>query len=139
MILRWPTELPLPERNGYQRQAQDSRIRRRREAGPPRSRRRFSSVARFVSLTIDVDRNQKAVFDNFYEHDTAEGSLQFIMPDPTTHGWPLLTTTGAALLDPDGEPLLIAAFWLCQFGEQTPAEIIRGIRFQISFPVVVLR
>ncbi|MCV0424672.1 MAG: hypothetical protein K5905_04305 [Roseibium sp.] len=139
MTLRWPSDLPLPERNPYQRQSQDPRISRRREAGPPGSRRRFSSVARFVSLTIDVSRNQKAIFDNFYEGDTAEGSLPFIMPDPTTHDWPLLDpTTGDQLQDPDGNALLIAAHWLCLFGEQTPTETIRGIRFQISFPVAVM-
>jgi len=138
MIPIWPTELPKPQRNPYQAQVQDPRLRRRAESGPPGTRRRFSAAARFVSLSIDVSRAEKAVFDNFLEIETAMGSLPFLMPDPVTDGWNLLDPNGDQLLTPDGDPLLIAAHWLCQFGETMPVETIRGIRFQITFPIAVM-
>lgn len=138
MIARWPTDLPRPQRSGYQGQVQDPRIRRRSEAGPPGYRRRFSSVARIVTLAIDVSRDEKSVFDRFHQVETAMGSLPFIMPDPTLDGWSLLDTDANPLLTPDGDPLLVSAPWLCLFGDTSPVETIRGIRFQITFPVAVM-
>lgn len=134
----WPTDLPRPFRDGYQGQAQDPRVRRRAETGPRGHRRRFSAIAQIHSLTIDVSRDQKAVFDKFHKEDTSLGTLPFVMPDPLTDGWPLLAPDGQALLAPDDEPILIAAHWLCQFGETMPVETIRGIRFRITFPLEVL-
>ena len=135
MIPVWPSELPRPERGPYQGQRQDPRERRRTETGPRGHRRRFSSFARIHSLTIDVTRNQKAIFDRFFDQDTAAGSLPFLMPDPLTDGWPLLAPSGEPLHTPDDQPILISAFWLCQFGETMPVERVLGIRFQITFPL----
>ena len=138
MIPVWPTGLPKPQRTSYQSQYQDPRLRRRAETGPSGMSLRYSSAARIVSLSMGVSRDQKAIFDRFFENDVSMGSLPFLMPDPLTDGWPLLAPDGEPMLSPDGERLLIAAYWLCQFGETMPVETIRGIRFQISFPVVVM-
>jgi len=137
-ILTWPTDLPKPDRDGYQRQIDDPRLGRNRDTGPAAWRRRWSSVSKSVSLTIDVDRSQKAVFDRFYEEDADFGSNLFWMPDPTTDGWPLLASDGRPLLLPDGTPILMAARWLCLFGKETPRESVRGIRFRIAFNVAVM-
>lgn len=138
MILRWPSDLPLPQRNGYQGQNQDPRSRRRAQAGPPAYRPLYSSAARNVSLSIHVDRDQKAVFDGFYDRDTKKGVLPFLMADPVTDGWRLLGTDGLLLLDPAGTPLLMSAYWLCLFGDTTPTEIVSGVNFVISFSVAVM-
>lgn len=134
----WPSDLPRPNRAGYQRQTDDPRLARRAEAGPPAYRRRWSSTTRSVALVIDVSRSQKAIFDDFHDEVTASGSLPFWMPDPTTDGWPVLDAIGAPVLAGDGAPLLLAAQWLCLFGATTPVETLRGVRFQISFGVTVL-
>jgi len=138
MIPVWPTELPKPQRSGFQKQHQDPRLRRRAETGPPGYRRRFSSAAQFVSLSMSVTRDQVAIFENFHRNETALGTLPFVMPDPLTDGWELLTPDGEPLLAPDDEPVLIAAHWLCLFGESMPAITMRGIRFVITFPVTVM-
>ena len=88
----WPSELPRPSRASWSAQLQDPRARRSAENGPPGYRRRFSSAARLVTMEIEVSRNGKAVFDTFHA-DLAYGSLPFTMPDPTTDGWPLLSST----------------------------------------------
>lgn len=138
MIPEWPVDLPRPRRDGWQAAPQESRLRRRSDSGPPGYRRRFSSVARLVTLAIDVSRDGKAIFDNFYAEDTADGSLPFYMPDPTTDGWALLTDEGVPILTGDGEQILLAETWLCQFGDALPSETIRGVEFRITFSVVVL-
>ena len=134
----WPAELPNPSRGGYQAQNEDSRL-RRSASGPRGYRRKYSSAGRLVQLQlVDVPRSLKAVFDNFYEGTVADGVLPFYMPDPVTNRWPFLLPNGQPALAGDGAPLLMAAQWLCIFGEETPSETISGTRFDIAFSVVVL-
>lgn len=133
----WPTSLPRPERNTWQSQPQDARLKRQSDAGPPGFRRRFSQAAKTVTLSVLLSRNQKAVFDRFFEADTRGGSLLFWMPDPTTDGWPMLTADGVPVLNGAGQPVLLSARWLCLF-DAMPAEAIVGIEFRKSFSVVVM-
>lgn len=137
-IAIWPEELPRPERASWSRTRQDSRLKLRSDAGPARYRRRFSAVAKLVTLSILVDRDGLAIFERFYEETTEEGSLLFYMPDPTTDGWGLFTGGGAPLLKSDGTPLLLAKRWLCAWGDQTPTDAIVGVEFRVSFSVAVM-
>lgn len=137
-MITWPNTLPRPERDTYQAQAEDPRRKGRNEVGPKRYRRRWSSVARNVTLSIIGGQNERAVFHRFYEDETSWGAQPFQMPDPTRHGWPLLTADGQPLLTAAGAPVLVAAHWLCVFGDQVPTETIIGTEFRINFSVVVL-
>ncbi len=134
----WPSTLPKPSRADYQAQIVDPRLTKSAGSGPPGYRRRWSSVARNVALSINVPRAEKAVFDGFYRDTTAYGALPFWMPDPTTDGWPMLTSDGLPVLTGDGTPVLMSAQWLCLFGSTTPVETIQGVRFNIDFGVVVM-
>ena len=135
----WPQTLDRFERPGWQVQPQDSRQRRSNEAGPPGYRRRFSAVAKQVSLSIILTRDEKAVFDRFHEEDCAHGSRVFWMPDPSTHGWPLLAGSGQQLLTATGAPLQLGARWLCAWGDPPPTEAIVGqVQFRKTFSVWVL-
>ena len=138
MIAIWPSTLPRPERDSWQLQRQDARRKTQADMGPPRYRKRFSKAPKLVTLSVVLSRNQKAVFDNFYEHDCAEGARRFWMPDPTTDGWPLLTSSGQSLLTSEGEPMLLAKRWLCAWGDQTPVETLQTLEFRKSFSIVVL-
>ena len=138
MIPTWPSTLPRPMRDSWQASPQDARIKRRTDNGPAGYRRKFSSAARLVTLSIDVGRDGKAVFDNFLAGDCAGGALPFYMPDPTTDGWPLLGDDGTPLLTDEGVPLLLANIWLCQFGDNMPAETVIGVRFRIAFSIAVM-
>lgn len=132
------SELPPPERDSWQLTPQEARRKRQNEAGPPSYRRRFSSAARLVSLSVILTRDQKAVFDLFYHDTCAEGSLLFWMPDPTTDGWQLLSSTGVPLLSGD-VPLLLSERWLCAWGDDQPVEaVVRQVKFQKTFSVVVM-
>ena len=107
----WPDALPSPLRTAYLAQRQDIRA-RRSVNGPPSYRRRFSSGARLVSLAIEVPRSGKAVFDQFYDLITHDGTLPFMMPDPATDGRALLTERGDPILSGNGDPILLSAIWL---------------------------
>lgn len=138
-IQTWPTELPRPERKTWQRTTQDTRRQRKPEAGVLGSRRGLSKSPLVVTLSVVLDRNQKAIFDTFFEQDCANGSALFWMPDPTTDGWPLLMSDGTPLLTSDGEPLLLAAQWLCLWGDTFPVETIEGqVEFRKTFDIKVV-
>jgi hypothetical protein len=137
-VPQWPTDLPRPNRQGYSAQNRDPRLRKNADAGPSGYHRRYSSVARTVGLSFDLSRSEKAVFDKFHNVTTGFGHKPFLMPDPTTDGWPLLDSTGAPVLTTDMQPLLISAQWLCLFGDNPPSETIRGLEFVISFSVEVM-
>ena len=61
-----------------------------------------------------------------------------MMSDPTTDGWSLLDDLGQPILGTTGAPLLLACDLLCMFGQEPPVESIAGVRFDISFSVLVL-
>ena len=128
----------MPDREGYQLQPQDARRKRLTDAGPPGYRRRFSARALNVQLRLLLTRNQRAVFDNFYDNDCQMGSRAFWMPDPTTEGWPIASSAGRPLLAAPGQPLVMSGRWLCQWGDQVPLETLVGLQFQMSFDLWVL-
>lgn len=134
----WPAELPRPERNTWQETPQESRLRRRSDAGPVSYRGRFSSASQTVSMSIVVDRNARGRFNRFFEEETKKGALLFWMPDPTTEGWALGTTSGAPLLTSTGARILMARRWLVTFGSNLPAVTVQGVEFRISFSIEVM-
>ena len=138
MTAVWPASLPRPDRETWQRTPQEARIKRQATNGPPGYRRRFSAAAHLVTLSLTLTRADAAVFDRFHDEITAQGSLSFWMPDPTTDGWALIAAEGGALTTHDGTPILISAWWLCLFGDSLPVESIVGSEFRKTFSVVVL-
>ena len=138
MTLSWPADLPRPERDTWRASRNDGRLSTQQNSGPMRTRRRFSSVSKPVNLSIFVDRNGKAIFDSFFDDVTAGGARPFLMPDPTTDGWPLLMHDGTPVLTTSGVPLLLAANWLCLFGQTMPSEAVKGVYFRISFSIEVM-
>lgn len=134
----WPSDLPRPERSSFQLQPQEARRKRGFEAGPPGYRRRFSAVGRMVTLSVILSAHQRALFDQFYSDDCAAGAALFWMPDPTRDGWPLHAIDGAPLLGAGDTALLIAARWLCAWGDTQPIETVQGIEFRKQFQIVVM-
>lgn len=137
-IATWPTVLPRPERQTYGMKPDDPRLKRTGESGPPAYRRMVSSVAERTSLSLSVDRSDRQVFWDFYNEDCGHGTKAFIMPDPITDGWAMLTGSGVPLLASDGTPLLLSRLLLCKFGDEVPQELLEGLRFKISFGVVIM-
>jgi hypothetical protein len=138
-IQTWPDTLPRPERRSWQRSSQDARLKRQPTAGAPSYRSKYSRAAELVGLSVVLDRNQKAIFDSFHRDDCSGGVALFWMPDPTTDGWPLLSSDGTPLLTSEGQPLLMSKTWLCAWGDEMPVESIEGqVQFRKSFSIVVV-
>lgn len=133
----WPTDLPKPTRSGYQRQRVDTRL-RKQQGGTLGYRKRYSLSVKLMDLEIEVTRAQKAVFDQFFDETTQNGTLPFYMPDPATDGYPLLTDAREQILTDDGTPILIAAQLLCLFSDTMPVERAFHSEFAISFQVAVM-
>lgn len=130
----WPSDLPRPLRASFSGRRIDQRI---AKPGPVRGyRRRATTLAKQYSLSLALDRSQKAVFDIFVDVTLSDGVLPFYMPDPTTDGWHVLDHNGVPLLQSEGVSLLLSARWLCQFAE-LPQEQLYGRGFLIQFEVVV--
>lgn len=134
----WPETLPPPKRSGYREQYRDPRRPKSGDTGPPGWRLGAPAAGRDVAMTLGLHRALLGDFERFFEDDTQYGSLPFRMPAPSSDGWSLLNQDGAPLLTPDGTPLLLAANWLCLFAKDPPVIVPAGVRFNLSFAVVVL-
>lgn len=136
----FPATLRGPLREGFSRTYGDVRRMFSPEAGPLVPRPRMSQVAEPVSLVLDLNRADLALFETFWASDTRKGSLPFLMPDPATDGWYLLDPDGDPLLQADGTPILLAKIWLCLFGEKppvvTPAQ--KRTRFRVALSISVM-
>lgn len=138
-IPAWPSVLPNPNRSGYSLALGEGRMFTQDDAGPVRAGRKFSQVAKSMSLVIEVNRDLRAVFENFWFEDTKEGVRPFTMPDFSTDGWTLLDDAGEPLRDETGAPLLLAETWLCMFAtSSTPQISVRGVDWVISFAIQVM-
>ncbi|MDI6026713.1 hypothetical protein QBK99_10975 [Corticibacterium sp. UT-5YL-CI-8] len=139
MSVPWyPAELPKPLRQGYQFAMGDGRSAQRRDAGPARYARRFSSVAHAVAYSTILDASQLARFERFYNEETKQGIVPFFIPDPGKDGWPALTADGTPITLPDDTPVLLSRTWLCTFGERLPSWTSIGMSWTVSFDLVVL-
>lgn len=138
-IQTWPSSLPKPERKTWSRTSQDVRRKRTPQNGASGYAKAYSKSSKQVSLSVVLSRAETAVFDNFFHEACSEGSLLFWMPDPTTDGWPMLTSEGQQILTADGAPLLMSSTWLCTWGDDLPVQTVEGqVQFRMSFSVVVV-
>ena len=134
----YPTELPAPLADPYQVARGDGRILSRNDAGPPNIRSRYAEPVDAVQFSTFLDRSQLARFDRFYVEETKRGAKPFLIPDPGTDGWALLTDDGSPLLTDDGTPLLLAETWLVLFGQKLPVVTNKATYWTVSFELTVL-
>ena len=134
----WPSELLRPLVDGFEQAKQDNRIIARSDRGPPRVRRGMSKVAEAVSVAFYCTDDHKARFDRFHIEETELGAWPFLVPSWVTDNHELLTADGINLLDHEDTPLLIAATWVCLFGQSMPSVVPMGLEWRISFDLVIL-
>ena len=137
-VASWPAELPRPMRQSYQFGRGDGRLRTPQDAGPPRTRLRYSAVPSLVAMTVDLSVDETLRLDRFYDEEVGRGSLPFLMPDPELDGLVLSDGAGNVLTDGAGAVLTIAATWLCMFADGLPARTVVGVRRRVSFQIAVL-
>lgn len=82
----WPASLPQqPDAPGYKESPQSQVIRTDMDAGPKKSRRRFTAGSRSIPVTYSLlTRARVQVFEDFFDDDIAAGALAFNWPQPRT-------------------------------------------------------
>jgi hypothetical protein len=75
----WPSLLPqYVEVQGFSETLPKNRVQNQPEAGPPKSRRRFTSAPEFLNCSIVLkDAATVTVFKTFYKDTLVDGSLKF--------------------------------------------------------------
>lgn len=134
----YPSELPAPLRTPYSVARGDGRLIGRNDAGPRNVRRRFAATVKTISFSTLLSRSQLARFDRFYYEETKEGALPFLIPDPRTDSWPLLTDEGEPLLTDDDTPILLSEIMLVIFGDRLPDDKFNDLEFNVAFDLQVL-
>lgn len=81
----WPSTLPQsPQISGYSEQPQSQVLRSQMDAGPAKSRRRFTAAATDVPVQYLLSQAQVATFQDWFENDLAGGALPFDWPPGRT-------------------------------------------------------
>lgn len=76
----WPGDLPRQPMDGsYSYVASDNVVRTENDAGAPITRRRFTGSSRFEMGTLALTETQARSLMDFWDIDTAQGSLEFTM------------------------------------------------------------
>ena len=128
-------ELPRPERQGFDYVPGEAGREFDPDAGPVLRRPRFSAVADTVTWPTWLTARQRGRFWRFYGEETPDRIFRVI--DPTRHQWPLLAADGRPVRTGAGAPLLVAAYWLVQWG-RPPREVPKGNGWLITMDLVVL-
>jgi hypothetical protein len=80
----WPETLPVDLLlDGFSKQPQSNVIRTSMDAGPKKTRRRYTARAIKFSGKQIFDAEELAVFEWFYHTVLADGALRFNLADPT--------------------------------------------------------
>lgn len=119
MIVDWPSDLPTTViTEGYEERPPNSIRRTPMDAGPPKRRRRGSSMTRPMTLMVPLSHWECERMDRFYMEDLLEGTLLFRRPHPRLDGVPMLDSTGKhPILGEDGQPILVSSFIIAAFTE----------------------
>jgi len=80
----WPSTLPQNQFIGVADERGKGAIRTSMDAGPAKTRRRFSAAVRAITCPIEMTGTQRGTFDTFFITTLAEGSLPFTWSDPET-------------------------------------------------------
>lgn len=78
----WPTTLPQSFLiDGFSEEGSDNVIRSPVDAGPAKTRRRYTAATRPIKGRMLLTHEQYLVFKEFYEETINDGATEFDMPD----------------------------------------------------------
>jgi len=81
----WPEILPLTLRmDGLSAKRNSNVIRTRMDAGPNKTRRRYTASTKNYTGSMLLDDSQRNELEQFYRVSLADGVLRFIFTDPQT-------------------------------------------------------
>lgn len=87
MAVAWPGGVPYCF-DGWSETEADTVIRTETEAGPMKMRRRYTGVVSQIQASCVLTLAQYRAFRTWLRTDVQQGSLPFILPDPTDNNTP---------------------------------------------------
>ena len=132
-MIEWPDDLPqFVRRTDFHHTHGDGVLRTKTEAGPGKARRRYSSDPERMTCSITLDRQGLARFRRFYQEETKNGSLPFVMRDQEFDGCYL-----SGLLTESGKRIVVVANRLVMFAE-APSETSFGMMFSVGMSLSLM-
>ena len=105
----WPTTLPQCFLvDGFNSTYKDSVIRTKMDAGPVKTRPRYTKEQMLISGKLRLDFTQKQELDIFYKYNLSNGSLPFQWKDPISEQDMIFRFTEPPKYSPEGGQSLIA-------------------------------
>lgn len=136
----WPSRLPQAVlQEGFSVGFGDGRLKTGMDAGPGKSRRRFSAVARPVTASFVIRLDQLPILETFFDEQIAGGALPFFLPDQV-HAGLLSDENGVPLLTDTLDTIEVAYMpWLVKIGDQPPVVVPFGaLHWRVSFTLMVM-
>ena len=132
-MIEWPDDLPqFVRRTDFHHTHGDGVLRTKTEAGPGKARRRYSSDPDRMTCSITVDRQGLARFRRFYQEETKNGSLPFVMRDQEFDSCLL-----ADILTEAGAPIEVVSYRIVMFAE-APSETSFGMMFSVGMSLSLM-
>lgn len=81
----WPADLPQkPLADGYSEEPQSRVLRSQMDAGPPKTRQRYTAGTTAIPVNMTLSNAQVDTFESFFNSDIQGGSLPFDHMHPRT-------------------------------------------------------
>jgi hypothetical protein len=135
----WPSDLPTWILvDTYKSAPSGNRLVTEMDAGPAKQRRRGPKM-RSVTCGINLNSDERARFDRFWDEDLKGGVLPFWKMDAHFDLQAILDESSTPITAEDDSPILVDAWWLAQMGKTEPVYSALGAgNFKVEFEIVVL-
>lgn len=113
----WPTDvgstpenvkyLPAPQWSGWSEDRQDNVIRSQMDAGPAKTRRRFTAVPKYQTCRWVFNSEQLRIFEEWWETEIYSGAISFHWMSPVSDKLVQARFRKPYTFKPMGEPMVI--------------------------------
>ena len=102
-MLSWPASLPQEmELSGTKETLPDAVLRTQMEAGPAKTRPKYTRAAGKMEAFFFLDENQRQVLKDFYRVETKSGEVTFFIPQPLSGELMEVQFLGPPRIEPAG-------------------------------------
>lgn len=123
---QWPTSNNFPQFflvESYRELTPDGQVVMDSDSGMGRVQKVWAGK-RTATGDMDMTRRQVELAKEWHKTTLRNGTLPFYFPNQLRHLMPLLTVDGEFLLDTDGNPIRLEAWWVVRFQPRTPMPFV---------------
>lgn len=126
VTISWPTDNDFPQFflvDSYRELTPDGQIIMQADSGMGRVQKVWEGK-RVINGEMDMTRRQCELAKVFYQTTLNNGVRPFYFPNQMRHLMPMLTVEGEFLLDTNGDPVRLEAWWVVRFQPGTPMPFV---------------